>query len=118
MAHGCDTMLSMGFVVRKCFLPEAERAVGDRQLWPHIEPAPFQIEQQLAPILRTFTRIVREADELLATLRRRANQYQNALLLIFEPGLQVDGRRPRRRRSVSPTDGASAMHHIRRSSCP
>ena len=41
-------------------------------------------------ILRTFTRTVGEADELFATLRRRANQYQNALLLIFEPGLQVD----------------------------
>ena len=25
--------------------PEAERAVGDRQLRPHIEPPPFQIEQ-------------------------------------------------------------------------
>jgi hypothetical protein len=37
-----------------CSLPRAERAVGDRQYGPHIEPAPVQIEQQLAPILSRF----------------------------------------------------------------
>jgi hypothetical protein len=43
-------------------LPEAERAVGDRPFRPHIEPAPFQIVQQIALILRTFARAVGEAD--------------------------------------------------------
>jgi hypothetical protein len=38
----------------QCSLPRAERAVGDRQYGPHIEPAPVQIEQQLAPILSRF----------------------------------------------------------------
>ena len=37
-------------------LPKAERAVGDRQLRLHIEPAPRQMDQQIAPILRTVTR--------------------------------------------------------------
>jgi len=69
--------------------PEAERAVSDRQFRPHIEPAPFQIEQQITPILRTFPYAVGEADEFLAALRRRADQHQNALLLVFKPGLQI-----------------------------
>ena len=30
-------------------LPEAERAVGDREFRPHREPAPLEVEQQLAP---------------------------------------------------------------------
>ena len=34
--------------------PEAERAVSDRQFRPHIEPAPFQIEQQITPIPAHF----------------------------------------------------------------
>jgi hypothetical protein len=34
-----------------------KRAVGDRQLRRRMKPAPFQIEQQIAPILGTFTRL-------------------------------------------------------------
>ena len=40
--------------------------------------------------MRTFKRPIGEADELFAALRRRTDQHQNALLLVFEPGLQVD----------------------------
>src|SRR5215470_913181 len=52
--------------------------------------APLTIEQQFAPILRAFAGAVGEADEFLAALRRRADQHQNALLLVFKPGLQID----------------------------
>src|SRR5262252_8165508 len=70
--------------------PAAFQKPSDCQFWPHIEPAPFQIEQQFAPILRTFARAVGEADEFFAALRRRADQHQDALLLVFKPRLQVD----------------------------
>jgi hypothetical protein len=29
-------------------LPEAESAVGDRELWAHGKPAPLEVEQELA----------------------------------------------------------------------
>jgi hypothetical protein len=62
--------------LRSCvpsIVARASRAVGDRQFRPHIEPAPFQIEQQLAPVLRTFARTVGEADKLFASLRGYAD---------------------------------------------
>jgi hypothetical protein len=71
-----------------------QRKTGRSVRLPRIEPASFQIEQQLAPIPRAFTRAVSEADKFFAALRRRANQHQNASLLIFESGLQVDAVRP------------------------
>jgi hypothetical protein len=43
--------------------PEAERAVGDHQFGPGIEPASLQIQQQIAPILRTFPSAIGEPDE-------------------------------------------------------
>ena len=56
----------------------------------HVEPAPLQIEQQIAPVLGTFAGAIGEADQLLAAFRRRADQHEDALLLVFEPGLQMD----------------------------
>src|SRR4051812_34534821 len=32
-------------------LPEPDRAVGDGKLRRHVEPAPLQLEQQIAPVL-------------------------------------------------------------------
>ena len=49
---------------------------------------------QIAPILRTFARPVGEADELFGSLWRRADQRRNALLLVFEPDLQLNAVRP------------------------
>jgi hypothetical protein len=46
--------------------PEAERAVGNSRFRPHNEFEPFQIEQKIAPILRTFPYAVSQADEFLA----------------------------------------------------
>ena len=42
-------------------LPEAERAVGDRQLGTHRQPAPLQVEQQFPPGLRTLAHAVDQA---------------------------------------------------------
>ncbi len=40
--------------------------------------------------MRTFPRPVGETDEFLAALRRRADDDENTLLLVFEPGLQMN----------------------------
>jgi hypothetical protein len=39
-------------------LPEAERAVGGRELGTQREPAPLQVEEELAPGLRTLAHAV------------------------------------------------------------
>ena len=67
--------------------PEAERAVRDHQLGLYVEPAPLQIEQQGAPIVRTFPGAIGEPDQLFLAFRCRADDNENALLLIFEAGL-------------------------------
>ena len=54
------------------------------------KPSPLQIEQQLAPVLRALARAVGEADQLLPALRRRADQHEDALLLVLQPRLQID----------------------------
>ena len=71
-------------------LPEAERAVGDREFGRHRKPAPFEIEQQLAPALRALAHAVDEADELLLAFGRGADDDQQALRVVLEPGLHVD----------------------------
>ena len=50
-------------------LPEAERAVGDRELGRHRKPTPLQVEKQLPPGLRTLAHAVDQADELLLAFR-------------------------------------------------
>jgi hypothetical protein len=68
-------------------LPEAEPAVGDRQLRRYLQTSSLQAEQQIAPIVSTFPSAVREADQLLLALRRGPDQHENALLLILQPCL-------------------------------
>ena len=60
------------------------------QLRLHIEPAPLQIQQQCAPVVRTFPCAIGESDQFLAAFWRRADDHENALLLVFEPRLQVN----------------------------
>src|SRR5437660_11502374 len=50
-------------------LPEPERAIGDGKLRRHVEPAPLQVEQQIAPVLRALAGAIGEADQLLAAVR-------------------------------------------------
>jgi hypothetical protein len=71
-------------------LPEAQRAVGNRELGTHGEPAPLEVEQQFAPGLRALAHAVDEADELLLAFGRGADDDQQALRGVFEPGLHVD----------------------------
>ena len=71
-------------------LPEAERAIGDRQLGPHREPTPLQVEEQLPPRLRTLAHAVDEADEFLLALGRGPDDDQQALRGVLQPGLHVD----------------------------
>src|SRR6266700_3073573 len=71
-------------------LPEAERAVGDRELGSHREPTPLQVEEELPPGLRTLAHAVDEADKLLLAFGRGADDDQQALRGVFEPGLHVD----------------------------
>src|SRR5437868_13900979 len=42
-------------------LPEPECAIGNDELRGHVEPAPLQIEQQIAPVLRALAGAVGEA---------------------------------------------------------
>ncbi len=71
-------------------LPEAERPVGDRKMRRDGEPATFEIEQQLAPIVHTFAGAVGEAEQLLRPFRGRADDDENALRLVFQARLQID----------------------------
>jgi hypothetical protein len=71
-------------------LPEAQRAVGDREFGPHREPAPLQVKEQLPPGLRALTHAINEPDEFLLALGRRADDHQQALRFILEPSLNVD----------------------------
>ena len=71
-------------------LPEAERAVGDREFGADRKPAPLQVEEQLPPGLRALAHAVDEADEFLLALGRGADDDQQALRGVLEPGLHVD----------------------------
>ena len=71
-------------------LPEAERAVGDRELGRHRKSAPLQVEEQLPPGLGALTHAVDEADELFLALRGGTNDDQQALRIVLQAGLHVD----------------------------
>src|SRR6516162_4710880 len=71
-------------------LPEAERAVGDRELGPNRKPASLQVEEELFPGLRTFANAVDQTDELLLALGRGANDDQQALRGVLKPGLHMN----------------------------
>src|SRR4051794_6529968 len=68
----------------------AERAVGDGEFGRDRQTSVLQVEQQFAPILRALARAVGKTEQLLLTLRRRADDDQNALLGVFNTGLQVN----------------------------
>ncbi len=71
-------------------LPEPECAIGDDEPRGSIEPAPLQIEQQIAPVVRALAGAIGEADQFLAAFRRRADQHQDALLFVLEAGFEMD----------------------------
>jgi hypothetical protein len=98
--------------------PEPERAVGDRNLRRRCQAATLQIEQQITPRLCALANAIGEADKLLLAFRRRADDDQDALRLLLEPGLLNGCRRPSNRRSALLTDRASASAHAPRSTPP
>src|SRR6266446_5186416 len=75
-------------------LPEAERAVTDREVRRDLEPTLLDIDEELTPALRALAHPGLEADELLLALGGRADQHQHAFGIVFHPGLQVDPVRP------------------------
>lgn len=71
-------------------LPEAKRAVGDREFGAHRKPAPFEVEEQFFPGLRALAHAVDETDEFLFALGRGTDDNQQALRVILEPSLHMD----------------------------
>ena len=71
-------------------LPEAERAIADRQLGCDRQATGLQPDQQLPPTLGTLSRADLEADQLLLALGRSADDHQHALGLGLQARLQVD----------------------------
>ena len=71
-------------------LPEAECAVGDRKLRPDGQPAPPEVEQQLPPGLHALAHTIGQANKLFLAFRRRADDDQKALGILFKAGLDVD----------------------------
>ena len=71
-------------------LPEAERPVGDSELRGDRQAVPLEIEQQLLPGLRALADAVGKPNEFLLAFGGGADDYQQTLRVIFEPGLDVD----------------------------
>ena len=46
-------------------LPVAHRVVANGQFWPALQAAPFQVEQQLDPVLFTFAIAADQADDVV-----------------------------------------------------
>src|SRR5260370_31053105 len=75
-------------------LPEAERAVADREVRRDLEPTLLDIDEELTPALRALAHPGLEADELLLALGGRADQHHHAFCIVFHPCLQADPVRP------------------------
>src|ERR671935_132539 len=75
-------------------LPEAERAVADREVRCDLEPTPLDVDEKFTPALRALAHPGLEANEFLLAFGRRADQHQHAFGGLFHPGLQVDPVRP------------------------
>jgi hypothetical protein len=89
-------------------LPEAERAITDREVRRDLEPTLLDVDEELAPALRTFSNANLEADKLLLALRRGTDQHQHTLGVVFHPGLQIDPVRPHIHNIAAPRGRASA----------
>src|SRR3981081_1079008 len=71
-------------------LPEAEGAVGDRELGSHRKLPPVEVEEELFPRLRALAHAVDEPDKFLFAFGRSADDHQQALRGLLEPGLHMD----------------------------
>ena len=75
-------------------LPEAERAVAERQLRTHFKAAPLEIEQNFEPGLLTFAIAVGDGDQFLLSLVRGPDDHQDTLLLFLHAGAEIDAVHP------------------------
>src|SRR5712672_2398268 len=71
-------------------LPEAERAVANREVRCNLEPTLLDVDKELTPALRTLAHPGLEADEFLLALGCCTDQHQHAFGSLFHPSLQVD----------------------------
>ena len=83
-------MIRKGGVGNYDRLPEAKRAVGDREFRALRQPASLQVKEEFAPGLCALAHAVDQPDQLLLTLGRGPDDHQQALRCIFQPGLHVD----------------------------
>ena len=75
-------------------LPEAKGAVAHGKIGRDLKATTLDVDQQLAPALRTFANTGLEADKFLLALGCGADQNQHAFGMVFHPGLQIDPVRP------------------------
>ena len=71
-------------------LPEAERAVADREVRRNLKPTLLDIDEELTPALGTLAHSGLEADEFFLALRGCSYQHQHAFGGFFHSSLQVD----------------------------
>ena len=63
-------------------LPEAERAVADREVRRNLKPTLLDVDEELTPALRTLAHPGLEADEFLLALGCRADQVSPEFLTV------------------------------------
>ena len=105
LAFGCWLFGSLSRRSRSCAPSSAARAFSARprrrpsrtrarhrrrRAAAHVEPAPLQIEQQIAPVVRALARAIGEADQFLLAFRRRADDDEDALRFVLQTRLQMD----------------------------
>src|SRR6516225_6599067 len=75
-------------------LPEAERAVADRQVGRDLEPTLLDVDEEFTPALCALPHPGLEADQFLLAFGGRTDQHEHAFSGRFHPGLQVEPIRP------------------------
>ena len=67
----------------------------DRELGSHRKPPPLEVEEELFPRLRALAHAVDEPDKFLFAFGRGADDHQQALRGLLEPGLHMDAVDPK-----------------------
>ena len=71
-----------------CQKPRAPSATASSG--PHRKPPPFEVAEELLPRLRALAHAVDESDKFLFAFGRGADDHQQALRGLLEPGLHTD----------------------------
>src|SRR5208282_6507416 len=71
-------------------LPEAERPIRDGKLRVDHQTAPLEIEEEFSPGLRALADAVGKPDKFLLAVGGGADDHEQTLCVVFEPGLDVD----------------------------